>query len=98
MARFSYIGVTTAGKQVKGEINAQNKEEVISLLRKKKLRPVSIKNLTFDIGQFLSPGVSLKDVSRFTRQFAAMTSAGLPLVNCLDILASQTENKNYQLP
>ncbi len=93
MARFSYIGVTTAGKQVKGEINAQNKEEVISLLRKKKLRPISIKNLTFDIGQLFSPRVSLKDVSRFTRQFAAMTSAGLPLVNCLDILASQTENK-----
>ncbi|HON12148.1 MAG TPA: type II secretion system F family protein, partial [Chitinispirillaceae bacterium] len=72
---------------------AQNKEEVISLLRKKKLRPISIKNLTFDIGQLFSPRVSLKDVSRFTRQFAAMTSAGLPLVNCLDILASQTENK-----
>jgi len=93
MARFSYVGVTSAGKQVKGEINAQSKDEVISLLRKKKLRPISIKNISIDFSKFFSSKVSLKDVSRFTRQFAAMTSAGLPLVNCLDILASQTENK-----
>ena len=93
MARFSYIGVTSSGKQVKGEIQAENKNEVISLLRKKKVRPISIKNSSLDLKLPFKNRVRLRDVSRFTRQFAAMTSAGLPLVQCLDILSSQTENK-----
>jgi type IV pilus assembly protein PilC len=93
MARFSYIGVTTSGKQVKGEVQAQNKNEVISLLRKKKVRPISIKNASMDISFAFLEKVRLQDISRFTRQFSAMTSAGLPLVQCLDILSSQTENK-----
>ena len=95
MARFTYTGVTSSGKQVKGEIQATNKNEVVSLLRKKKVRPVSIKAKTIELN-FLSfsKGVKLQDISRFTRQFSAMTSAGLPLVQCLDVLGSQTENKN----
>ena len=95
MARFSYVGVTTSGKQVKGEIQAANRNEVVSLLRKKKVRPISIKNSTLDMNiniPFLDQ-VKLQDISRFTRQFSAMTSAGLPLVSCLDILGGQTENK-----
>jgi type IV pilus assembly protein PilC len=93
MARFSYIGVTTTGKQVKGELQAANKNEVISLLRKKKVRPISIKSSGVDLKIPFLDNVKLQDVSRFTRQFSAMTSAGLPLVQCLDILGSQTENK-----
>ncbi|NLW33232.1 MAG: type II secretion system F family protein [Fibrobacter sp.] len=93
MARFSYIGVTSSGKQVKGEINASNKNEVISLLRKKKVRPVSIKNDALNIDFSFLNKVKLQDIGRFTRQFSAMTSAGLTLVQCLDILSSQTENK-----
>lgn len=93
MAQFTYVGVTASGKQVKGEIQAANKNEVISLLRKKKLRPVSIKAKGLDLKLSFGSGVKLTDLSRFTRQFAAMTSAGLPLVQCLDILAAQTENK-----
>lgn len=93
MARFMYTGVTSSGKQVKGEIQAENKNEVISLLRKKKVRPLSIRNASLDISFSFLEKVHLKDISRFTRQFSAMTSAGLPLVQCLDILASQTENK-----
>ncbi|NLE00092.1 MAG: type II secretion system F family protein [Fibrobacter sp.] len=93
MARFFYIGVTSSGKQVKGELQAANKNEVISLLRKKKVRPVSIRNASLDLNLSFLETVRLQDVSRFTRQFAAMTSAGLPLVQCLDILTTQTENK-----
>ncbi|MBN1759710.1 MAG: type II secretion system F family protein [Chitinispirillaceae bacterium] len=93
MARFSYVGITTGGKQVKGELQAANKNEVASLLRKKKVRPISVKasGINFNI-PFLA-GVKLQDISRFTRQFSAMTSAGLALVTCLDILGGQTENK-----
>lgn len=93
MAHFYYVGITSAGKQVKGEVQAANKNEVVSLLRKKKLRPISIKNKGIDLKFSFGSGVRLQDVSRFTRQFSAMTSAGLPLVQCLDILGSQTENK-----
>lgn len=93
MARFSYVGVTTAGKQVKGELQAANKNEVVSLLRKKKVRPVSIKAAGMDFKLPFLDTVKLQDISRFTRQFSAMTSAGLPLVQCLDILGGQTENK-----
>lgn len=93
MAHFYYTGVTSSGKQVKGEIQAENKNEVISLLRKKKVRPLSIRNTSLDIKLPFLDNVGLKDISRFTRQFSAMTSAGLPLVQCLDILSTQTENK-----
>jgi type IV pilus assembly protein PilC len=85
--------MTPAGKQVKGEIQAANKNEVITLLRKKKLKPISIKGKSFELKISFGSGVKLQDLSRFTRQFAAMTSAGLPLVQCLDILGGQTENK-----
>jgi len=93
MARFTYIGVTTAGKQVKGELQAANKNEPASLLRKKKIRPVSIKSGSLDFSLPFLDRVKLQDLSRFTRQFSAMTSAGLALVSCLDILGGQTENK-----
>jgi len=95
MPKFIYVGVTSGGKQTKGEIQAENKNEAISLLRKNRVRVVTIRvkpfelNFNFSIGS----GVKLQEISRFTRQLAAMTSAGLPLVQCLDILASQTENK-----
>ncbi len=93
MPKYAYVGVTATGKQVKGEIQAASKNEVISLLRKKKLRPVTIKAASIAINLEFLNKVKLQDVSRFTRQFSAMTAAGLPLVQCLDILAAQTENK-----
>ncbi len=93
MANFSYTGVSIGGKQVKGEIQAGSRQEVVTLLRKKKVRPVSIKKKSQEINLSFLDSIKLKDVSRFTRQFAAMASAGLPLVQCLDILANQTENK-----
>jgi len=99
MAKFEYVGVSN-GKQVKGELEAANKDEVVQLLRKKKIRTISVRSKSMDLAlpSFLAGGrIKLKDVSRFTRQFAAMVSAGLPLVQCLDILAVQTENKNLAL-
>jgi type IV pilus assembly protein PilC len=95
MPRFVYVGVSTNGKQVKGEILASNKNEVISLLRKKKVRAVSIKPKQISLNLSFVNEIKLKDVSRFTRQLAAMASAGLPLVQCLDILVSQTEKKTF---
>jgi type IV pilus assembly protein PilC len=95
MPRFNYVGVASNGKQVKGELQAANKNEVVSLLRKKKVRAISItaKQISFNLS--IGSSIKLQEVSRFTRQLAAMTSAGLPLVQCLDILVSQTENKRF---
>jgi type IV pilus assembly protein PilC len=93
MPKFLYTGVTSSGKEVRGEIQAINRNEVISLLRKKKVRAVSVRRKPLEIKLGSLNPVKLQDISRFTRQFAAMTSAGLPLVQCMDILAAQTENK-----
>jgi type IV pilus assembly protein PilC len=97
MPRFEYVGVGANGKQVKGDLLAGTKNEVISLLRKKKIRAITIKpkQVSLNPFAFLQGGVKGQDVSRFTRQLAAMTSAGLPLVQCLDILVTQTENKTF---
>jgi type IV pilus assembly protein PilC len=96
MPRFEYVGVGANGKQTKGELLAATKNEVISLLRKKKIRAITIKPKQMALSLFsFSQRVNIQDVSRFTRQLAAMTSSGLPLVQCLDILVSQTENKMF---
>ncbi len=93
MAKFIYKGVTTSNKEVKGEIQASNRNEAISLLRKKKIRALSMRKKPTEFSLNIGQTVKLVDMSRFTRQFAAMTSAGLPLVQCMDILSTQTENK-----
>ncbi len=94
MSKWLYKGRTTAGKEVSGEIEAGNKSDVEILLRKKRIRASAIKRkpmeVKFNIG---GGGVALKDLARFTRQFSAMTSAGLPLIQCLDILQEQTEHE-----
>jgi type IV pilus assembly protein PilC len=95
MPRFVYVGVSSNGQQVKGEVQAASKNEVIGLLRKKKVRAISIRPKQAALGLPTFSQVKLQDLSRFTRQLAAMTSSGLPLVQCLDILVSQTENKNF---
>jgi len=95
MPKFSYIGIGANGNQVKGDIQATSKNDVVAQLRKKRIRPVTIKAKQLDLKFSFSSGVKLQEISRFTRQLAAMTSAGLPLVQCLDILVSQIENKLF---
>ncbi len=90
---FVWEGKTRQGSVQKGEITANNQEEVMALLRRQNIQPVTVKakprklNLTF--GQVK---IQDKDVVIFTRQLATMIDAGLPLVQCLEILGSQTEN------
>ncbi|MDR2578258.1 MAG: type II secretion system F family protein [Chitinispirillales bacterium] len=96
MPKFDYVGVSE-GRQVKGELEAANKEDAAQILRKKRIRTISLKPKAISLKLSLpkiGSGIKLQDISRFTRQFAAMVSAGLPLVQCLDILGAQTENKD----
>jgi type IV pilus assembly protein PilC len=91
---FAWEGKTRQGSVQKGEIAANSKEDVLALLRKQNIQPINITAKPKDIKlSFGAPKVKDKDIVIFTRQLATMIDAGLPLVQCLDILGNQTENK-----
>jgi type IV pilus assembly protein PilC len=97
MPVFTYKGTNRAGASVAGEMSANNKTELQSLLRRQQITPtrVSEKGKEFNLPTF-GGGVNAKELAIFTRQFSVMIDAGLPLVQCLEILASQQENKTFQ--
>ncbi|MEK7871478.1 MAG: type II secretion system F family protein [Nitrospirota bacterium] len=96
MATFVWTGRTRQGSLQKGEVVAKNREEVVGLLRKQNILVTSIQQKSREL-KLPIPGfggkVTDKDIVVFTRQFATMIDAGLPLVQCLEILSTQTENK-----
>ena len=99
MATFTWTGKSRQGAIQKGEVSAKSREEVVALLRKQNILVTSVqkKAQKFDLNNITIPGlgggVKDKDIVIFTRQFATMIDAGLPLVQCLEILSNQTENK-----
>jgi len=97
MPVFTYRGTNRAGASVAGEITAANKTELQTLLRRQQITPtkMSEKGKEFNLPTF-GGSVSAKELAVFTRQFSVMIDAGLPLVQCLEILASQQENKMFQ--
>jgi len=97
METYVWTGRTRDGKRQKGEMTAKSKDEAISTLRKQNILVTSVSTRTSKLNLNLSfkAGVSDKDIVVFTRQFATMIDAGLPLIQCLDILAKQTENKTF---
>jgi len=78
-------------------MTASSKSELQSLLRRQQITPtkMSEKGKEFNLPTF-GGGISAKELAVFTRQFSVMIDAGLPLVQCLEILASQQENKLFQ--
>src|ERR1700751_892098 len=97
MPVFTYRGTNRSGGSVAGEMTASSKAELQSLLRRQQITPtkMSEKGKEFNLPTF-GGGVSAKELAVFTRQFSVMIDAGLPLVQCLEILASQQENKLFQ--
>jgi type IV pilus assembly protein PilC len=93
---FMWEGRTRGGVVHKGEIEADTRETAIATLRQQHIIVTTIKSKPKDL---TLPGfgrkVSEKDLVLFTRQFSTMIDAGLPLVQCLDILSKQTENKAF---
>ena len=83
----------TTGQIMKGTQEAANREDVTKFLRKSKMAVVSIREQPKEIKIKFGGGIKTRDIVIFTRQFATMINAGLPLVQSLDILAQQTENK-----
>jgi type IV pilus assembly protein PilC len=91
MAEFSWEARGRTGELRAGTMVAENVEAVNTRLRKQNLNPVKVKKkpLSLNINLSFGTGVDTKDLVTFTRLFATMIDAGLPLVQCLDILASQ---------
>ncbi|MEK7332984.1 MAG: type II secretion system F family protein [Nitrospirota bacterium] len=92
---FQWSGKTTKGTVESGEITAASKDEVMAQLRKKNITPTIITEKKAAKKLFGGGGgkVTDKDIVIFTRQFSVMIDAGLPLVQALDILSTQVENK-----
>jgi type IV pilus assembly protein PilC len=97
MPVFTYRGTNRSGGNVSGELTATSKAEVQNLLRRQQITPtkMSEKGKEFNLPSF-GAGVNAKELAIFTRQFSVMIDAGLPLVQCVEILASQQENKTFQ--
>ena len=93
MAEWVYEARTRAGEVQTGIIEADSKEAVQSRLRARQLNPLKIKKKGRELKLSLGTGVTSKELVIFTRQFATMIDAGLPLVQCLDILSTRGENK-----
>lgn len=97
MPVFTYRGVNRAGTTVTGERTATSKAELQNLLRREQ---INVSKLSEKGKEFAFPtfggGVKSKELAIFTRQFSVMIDAGLPLVQCLEILAGQQENKTFQ--
>jgi type IV pilus assembly protein PilC len=100
MPIFLWEGKTAQGRVLKGEVEASNLEAVFAILRDRRIRPIP--NRIREKGRGFDKEISIpgfgerlkaRDLSVFTRQFAAMIDAGLPIVQCLDIQAQQTESK-----
>jgi type IV pilus assembly protein PilC len=97
MPVFTYRGVNRTGASVAGERAAASKAELASMLRREQINvsKLSEKGKEFSIPTF-GTGVKAKELAIFTRQFSVMIDAGLPLVQCLEILAGQQDNKTFQ--
>ncbi|HEX6791987.1 MAG TPA: type II secretion system F family protein [Candidatus Krumholzibacteria bacterium] len=95
---YLWKGRSPSGELLSGEYQTENKDELVSYLRKRKIIITSVREQRTQINIKLptSNRVSVKDISVFTRQFATMINAGLPLVQCLDILSQQTEKEFFR--
>src|ERR1700757_5084651 len=98
MPVFTFSGKSASGQKVTGERTAATKEVVLQQLRKERITPGSVrqKGKEFSLPMFGSGKVKTKDIAIFFRQFSVMIDAGLPLVQCLEILAANQENQSFQ--
>ncbi len=94
MPEFKYTALSKAGKAVDGEIEGEDLQSVEALLSKQGFSDLKVKKKPKEIALFAEK-VTEKDIVVFTRQFSVMISAGLPLVQCLSLLSSQSENKTF---
>jgi type IV pilus assembly protein PilC len=97
MPVYAYRGRSRIGTEVRGEREADTKQSLVAALRREQINPLVIKEKgkEFSLPRF-GGKVKTKELAIFTRQFSVMIDAGLPLVQCLEALAQQQENKVFQ--
>src|SRR5712691_10614965 len=97
MPDYKYQGTSRSGGSVSGTMTATNKTELAGLLKRQQITATKMteKGKEFNLPTF-GGGVSAKELAIFTRQFSVMIDAGLPLVQCLEILAGQQDNRTFQ--
>src|SRR5687768_2657210 len=100
MATFAFSGRTRSGENVSGERMGDTMDAVVSALRREqiqvtKIQPTQKKAAAGAVGKLKARGVPAKNIAVFTRQFSVMIDAGLPLLQCLDILGNQEEHKYF---
>ena len=98
MPVFTFSGKNASGEKVSGERTAPTKEILSTQLRRERITPGAIrqKGKEFVMPTFGSGKVKTKEIAIFFRQFSVMIDAGLPLVQCLEILAANQENVSFQ--
>src|SRR5437867_7783559 len=98
MPVFTFSGKNASGEKVSGERSAANKQVLQSQLRRERITPGAIreKGKEFALPTFGRGKVKTKEIAIFFRQFSVMIDAGLPLVQCLEILAANQENMTFQ--
>lgn len=100
MGKFKYFGIKEDGKKVEGEIDADSLKDAKKLLRRQGIRPsrmIAPSALDIDLGQWmvdkgLASPFGLQDLMRFTRQLSILINAGVPIMECLEILYKQEKN------
>ena len=96
MAEFTWEARARSGEVRKGVMEAESEDAVSNKLRQQQLNPVRVKKKKSFLESIqFGGGVDVKDLVTFTRLFATMIDAGLPLIQCLDILSNQQSNKNF---
>src|SRR5882724_5809006 len=98
MPVFTFSGKDANGQKISGERMAPNKQSLAQALRRERITPGAIreKGKEFSLPTFGSGKVKVKEIAVFFRQFSVMIDAGLPLVQCLEILASNQESQSFQ--
>ena len=96
MPVFLYEGKTRTGKSVKGEMEAETQEEIFRNLRKNAIIVTKVRKKSKELKLSFGTGVKPEDITNFARQFSAMISAGLPLMQCLSILHEQADNPAFK--
>jgi type IV pilus assembly protein PilC len=95
MPVFKYSAVNNMGEVIQGRYTAGDKVEILRMIREKQYHPTMVKEVVegIDIKSFgFLQRVKIKDIAVFCRQFHAMLNAGVPIIQCLEILKQQTEN------
>ena len=96
MPVFEYKGKTVGGRAIQGERKAKNRADLERFLRSNKILATKISKKPSQIQIKIGTGIKKIDLSRFTRQFATMIGAGLPMVQCLEILENQLDSAEFR--